>query len=166
MRPRPLCVLSLAASLVTALGAEASARGNDPGAPPPAAATGLPAPASLSDGPALLTQYCVTFPTEACADDASIELRDLNGDGAPEVVYVNGGTWGVRIAAWEGAGWRIVLDYEGGLGRPDVLDGGTVGTGWRELSIRGDDVDCVTETYYRFDGSVYVAYRVEERGDC
>ncbi|MDO9636685.1 MAG: hypothetical protein Q7I95_06970 [Thiobacillus sp.] len=106
-----------------------------------------------------------------CADDpnptgALIEtVRDLNGDGRPEAVVSEGGTFcyghtglGYRLLSKQADGtWRVM---SGGIGIPEFLQSKGVG-GWPDISVGGPGFCFPVQ---RWNGKVYALNRFEYEG--
>ena len=106
-----------------------------------------------------------------CADDpntrgATIEtVRDLNGDGRPEVVVTEDGMFcyghagmGYQLLSKQANGtWRAI---SGGSGIPEFLTTKGVG-GWPDLSIGGPGFCFPVQ---RWNGKVYAQHRFEYEG--
>lgn len=106
-----------------------------------------------------------------CADDpnpsgASIEtVRDLNGDGRPEAVVTEGGTFcyghagtGFQLLSKQADGrWRVMT---GGSGVPEFLKTKGAG-GWPDISVGGPGFCFPVE---RWNGKVYEVNRFEYEG--
>lgn len=106
-----------------------------------------------------------------CADDpnptgATVEsVRDLNGDGRPEAVVTEGGTFcyghagmGYQVLSKQADGqWRVM---SGGSGIPEFLKTKGVG-GWPDISVGGPGFCFPVE---RWNGKAYVLHRFEYEG--
>jgi len=106
-----------------------------------------------------------------CADDpnpvgATIEtVRDLNGDGRPEAVVAEGGTFcygsaetGFQLLSKQANGsWRVMT---GNNGIPEFLKTRGVG-GWPDISVGGPGFCFPVE---RWDGKAYQLNRFEYEG--
>ncbi len=106
-----------------------------------------------------------------CADDpdssgAMIEsVRDLNGDGRPEAVVTEGGTFcyghagtGYQLLSKQADGkWRAM---SGGSGIPEFLKTKGVG-GWPDISVGGPGFCFPVE---RWNGKAYALHRFEYEG--
>lgn len=106
-----------------------------------------------------------------CADDpnssgATIDIvRDLNGDGRPEVVVSEGGTFcyghagtGYQLLSKQADGtWRVM---SGGSGIPGFLKTKGIG-GWPDISVGGPGFCFPVE---RWNGKTYVLHRFEYEG--
>lgn len=106
-----------------------------------------------------------------CGDDpapggATIEeVRDLNGDGRPEAVVTEGGTF---CYGFTGAGFQLLGKQEDGswrritadIGIPRFLDS-TGADGWPDISIGGPGFCFPVQ---RWNGSEYALHRHEYEG--
>jgi hypothetical protein len=106
-----------------------------------------------------------------CADDpnasgATIEtVRDLNGDGRPEAVVTEGGTFcygsaeaGFQLLSKQANGsWRVMT---GGGGIPEFLKTRGVG-GWPDISVGGPGFCFPVD---RWNGKEYALHRFEYEG--
>lgn len=106
-----------------------------------------------------------------CADDpdpsgAVIEtVRDLNGDGRPEAVVTEGGTYcygmagtGFQLLSQQGNGsWRVMT---GSNGIPEFLKSRGAG-GWPDISVGGPGFCFPVE---RWNGKQYALHRFEYEG--
>jgi len=110
---------------------------------------------------------CDTGDTGAATEPARIqELRDLNGDGRPEALVMEGGLFcyghagvGFFLVSKQGDGsWRLVIR---GIGIPEFL--GTPGSGgWPDISIGGPGF-CFP--IVRWNGNEYALHRFEYQGE-
>lgn len=106
-----------------------------------------------------------------CADDpqaqgASIEqVQDLNGDGRPEAVVSEGGTYcygftgmGFQLVSKQpNGGWRKIT---GSIGIPEFLKTRGAG-GWPDISVGGPGFCFPVE---RWNGRAYVLHRYQYEG--
>ena len=106
-----------------------------------------------------------------CADDpnssgATIDtVRDLNGDGRPEAVVSEGGTFcyghtgmGYQLLSKQADGtWRAM---SGGIGIPEFLKSKGIG-GWPDISIGGPGFCFPVQ---RWNGKAYALHRYEYEG--
>jgi hypothetical protein len=106
-----------------------------------------------------------------CADDpnssgAAIDaVRDLNGDGHPDAVVTEGGTFcyghagtGYRLLSKQADGkWRVM---SGGSGIPEFLTMKGVG-GWPDISVGGPGFCFPVQ---RWNGKAYALHRFEYEG--
>ncbi len=100
-----------------------------------------------------------------CAEGRVSEVRDINGDGLPEVVITEGGTechgmtgQGYSLVSKQSNGnWKVV---SGGTGIPTFLPGKGVG-GWPDLEIGGPGF-CFP--VHRWNGQNYTFHRNEYEG--
>jgi len=92
----------------------------------------------------------------ASSQPGSIELKDLNGDGAPEAIvtesslFCYGGTEGlVVILTKDGGSWRKVLDETGMHLVKDTKHGG-----WSDVEVGGPGLQ--RQPVYHWNGKTYV----------
>lgn len=108
---------------------------------------------------------CADDPTNAGA--AIGQVADLNGDGRPEVVVTEDGTFchghagtGFQLLSRQGDGsWRVMT---GGSGIPEFLKTSGPG-GWPDVSIGGPGFCFPAE---RWNGKAYALHRFEYEGKC
>ncbi len=91
-------------------------------------------------------------------------VRDLNGDGAPEAIITEGGTYcygmtgaGFVLVSKQAGGWKRMT---GGTGIPAILPTTGVG-GWPDIEIGGPGFCFPVE---RWNGRVYKLHRQQYEG--